>query len=337
MGLFGFGKSRAKEYKTADVYRDLRQKVLTLDPSQIGVKPSPSSRIWGLLMETGYSDAVATLVMLADGTVSLYLSNGGGIIGAGQHEGPRKACESLLAAAPQFFGYARQSTDFPLPQEGRVRFHFLTFDGVFASEASEQDLGNNRHPLSALFYKAHDVITQLRRVDEKIKNAGGQNREAEIPDAYRELMHASTNGDADRTKKLLDAGINPNAADPTGLTPLMGAAHEGKDNTLRLLLAAGASVDVKDSSGYTALMFASNAGRLSCAQMLLEHGADVNACDLQESTPIMFAAQHGHNALVRLLLSKGADPTRKGKHGLSAIGFAQQNGLHETEQLLSPP
>jgi hypothetical protein len=101
---------------------------------------------------------------LGDGTVSLYFSNGGGIIGAGQHEGPRKACEALLAFAPEFIFSAKPTRAFPLP--GHTRFYFVSFDGVLTVEAKEEDLGNNRLPLSPLFHKAHEVITAARLADE---------------------------------------------------------------------------------------------------------------------------------------------------------------------------
>ena len=38
--------------------------------------------VWGVLMELGLEQGVATMVAFADGTVSLYFSGGGGIIGA---------------------------------------------------------------------------------------------------------------------------------------------------------------------------------------------------------------------------------------------------------------
>lgn len=334
LGGLGFGKSNATESKTATTYRDLREQVLALDPAKIGFKPTGSNRIFGILMETGYPDAVATLVTVADGSVSLYFSNGGGIIGAGQHDGPRKACESFLRVAPKFLSYAHITTNFPLPKDGQTKFYFLTLDGAYTAEAKEEDLGNERHPLSPLFYEAQNVITQARLVDEKVRGTSTRSSGDEDSEVFKALMYAVTNGDVDSAKKLLARGIDPNAADDTGLTPLMAAAYKGKENTLKLLLEVGASVTAKDSSGYTALMFASNAGDVVCAQILLEHGAEVNEGDNDGSTPLMFAAQHGHNTVVKLLLLKGADPTRKGKHGLSAIAFAEQNELHETAAIL---
>jgi hypothetical protein len=167
MGLFGLGKSAPKEYKTTGAFPDLRHQVLSLDPATIGLAATRSNPVWGVVMETAYPEAVATLVTLGDGTVSLYFSNGGGIIGAGQHEGPRKAGEALLALAPHFISHAQPTRVFPLPAEGHTRFYFLCFDGVLTAEAEEADLGNNRLPLSPLFHKAHEVITAARLVDER--------------------------------------------------------------------------------------------------------------------------------------------------------------------------
>ena len=65
LGLFGCSKGNTEEYKAADIYKDLRQKVLTIDPVALGLKPtSTSGPVWGVLVETGYPKAVATLVTI---------------------------------------------------------------------------------------------------------------------------------------------------------------------------------------------------------------------------------------------------------------------------------
>ena len=311
-----------KPRKIAAVYLELRNLALSLDPAQIGLKPDQSNPIFGVLMETGYKEAVVTLSAIGDGAVSLYFSNGGGIIGLGEYEGPQRACLSFLDLARQFTSHLRPTKEFPLPQKGYTTFYFLTIRGVLTFSAKESDLGNNRLPLSPLFHKAQEVITQARLVDEK--------RERD----FQELMNGATTGDAQKVGILIENGANPNASDPTGLTALMAASHSGKLEILRILLEAGVPIDTKDSSGYTALMFSCNSGQLSCAHYLIEKGANVNEIDNDGSTPIMFGAQHGYNEIVRLLLEKGADPTVKGNHGLSAIDFAEQNGLTETKMIL---
>ena len=322
LGLLGCKKQARKDYAVADVYQGLRQQVLDLDPTQFGLDSSSSNRVWGILMETGYPEAVVTLVAIADGTVSLYFSNGGGIIGVGQHEEPRKAGLALLSTAPAFLQQLKRTEDFPLPEEGHTLFYFMTYDGIFTADAVEDDLGNDRSPLSPLFYKAQDVITQARLADAKRQESTGR------------MLHAATTDDTEGLSSMLDAGVPVDIADDTGLTPLMASSHAGKSQALRFLLDSGAQIDASDASGYTALMFACNSGQVECAELLIEGGADINHRDKDSSTPIMFAAQHANNELVRILLAQGADPEFKGKHGLSAIGFAQQNGHSETEKIL---
>jgi hypothetical protein len=164
LALFGRGEAAA-EYKTAEVYRGLREQVFSLKPADLGLKPTAGS-VWGVIMETGYPEAVVTLVALGDGTVSLYFSNGGGIIGLGTHEGPGKAARDLLSAAPKYIDKCTRTKLHPLPGKGTTRFHLLGFDGVFTTEAQEEDFGYNRQALSPLFHKAHEVIGEARKVDE---------------------------------------------------------------------------------------------------------------------------------------------------------------------------
>lgn len=323
LGLLGCGKSPASGYEVAEVYQGLRDGALGTDPVKLGLKPAGANRVWGVLMETGSEDAVTTLAAIADGAVSLYFSTGGGIIGIGEHAEPRKAGLALVAAAPEFLKLALPAKTFPLPERGRTRFYFMTYDGILTADALEKDLAGGRSPLSPLFFKAHEVITQARIASEK--------REETV----HRMLHAATTGDAADLKALIDSGMSADTADRTGLTPLMASAYAGKMRTLALLLAVGAQVDKTDESGYTALTFASNAGRRDCAAALIAGGADVEHRENDSSTPIMFAAQHAHDDVVRLLLERGADPAFKGKHGLSAIGFARQNGHAETERLLT--
>jgi hypothetical protein len=172
LGLIGCGRTTPTADR-ADIYRDLRQQVLTIDPKSIGLAADSSNRVWGVLMETRYPEGVATLVTIADGTVSLYFSNGGGVIGVGQHDGPRKACAEFISAAPAFVLFANAVTTFPLPALSNTRFYFLTFDGILSVEVKEDDLGNNRHALSAFFHIGQKVITQANLVDDKMRTKRG--------------------------------------------------------------------------------------------------------------------------------------------------------------------
>lgn len=148
-------------YAPADIYTKLRGQALGVTAKSLGV----SDGVHGVVMETGYPEAVVTLVAMADGAASLYFSNGGGIIGAGEHERPKVAARSLIAfAAHNLEGFV-PTTSTPLPDPGRTRFYVLADRGIFTAEASEVDLGENRHSLSPLFYSAQELITEMRIVD----------------------------------------------------------------------------------------------------------------------------------------------------------------------------
>jgi hypothetical protein len=146
------------DYEVADIYADLRNRVLQLQPS-----PNDSdAAVSALLMETGYPEAVATLVAVADGSVSMYFSNGGGIIGAGEHAPVRQVAQKLLSTAESYVARASRAAEFPLPTPGNVRFYFVTAKGVVTVEAAEDDLGYGRHAFSTLFHQAHELIAAIR-------------------------------------------------------------------------------------------------------------------------------------------------------------------------------
>ena len=144
----------------------LRQMVLSLQPQELGVDPGTLPHgVWGILLETGSERGAYTLVVLADGTTSLYFSTGGGIIGAGAHETVRSAAAVFLRVASRYASDARPSSAPPLPQAGDTAFHFLTADGLRSYLAREADLGEGRDYLSSLFHAGHAVISELRQLD----------------------------------------------------------------------------------------------------------------------------------------------------------------------------
>jgi hypothetical protein len=149
------------------VIRELRDTALRLSPSEAGLSPSPDlPHVWGALMETGYPEGLATLVALADGTVSLYLGHGGGVMGAGEHASVREMARAFLRAAETHREALTPTADFPLPAVGRVRFYLLTFSGALTADADQTSLGEGRHPLSPLFYAGHDLLAEVRKASE---------------------------------------------------------------------------------------------------------------------------------------------------------------------------
>jgi hypothetical protein len=160
-------RGRSK-HDPADMYVQLRESILRTGPAEIGVAPTAEHpRVYGVLMEIGYEQAVATLVSVVDGSTSLYFSTGGGIIGGGEHPDIATASIAFVDASAKFLAMLSPTTTFPSPAVGRVRFHVLTFSGGLTGEAGQDELGQREHALAPLFYAGQAVITQLRLLEER--------------------------------------------------------------------------------------------------------------------------------------------------------------------------
>ncbi len=177
LGFLGCGSksdpaSPAVPYKVVDVYSGLRNQIFGLDPSSLALSDSEADcEVYAVVMETGYPEGAVTLVAIADGTVSIYFSGGGGMIGYGAHEGPKRVCVEYISMASSFLENCESASIHPLPLVGETRFSVFTFaDGVLAAATDENALGNNTHKLSPLFHKAHELIAEARMVDEQMRS-----------------------------------------------------------------------------------------------------------------------------------------------------------------------
>ena len=141
----------------------LRERALMAPPAEIGLGPAfGTTGVWLALMETGHREAAASLVCVADGSTSLYFSNGGGVIGAGEHDAVRDAALQFIAAAARYATYLSAAADHPLPSLDRVRFYARSGDRLLTAEDSVAALSGGKHALSPLFIAGHGVITAIR-------------------------------------------------------------------------------------------------------------------------------------------------------------------------------
>jgi hypothetical protein len=154
----------AEAGRLSPAYTQNRTQVLTVHADSLaweGRRP----RVWGAIMEMETpSGGMATLVVFADGTTSLYSSAGGGIVGVGQQRGVRGLSDAFLRQAGRANGGLEDATgaEYPHPESGRVRFYLRTSTGVRTAEAGEAELRAGRHPLSALFTAGHAVLDEIR-------------------------------------------------------------------------------------------------------------------------------------------------------------------------------
>jgi len=142
-------------------YSAMRQRALEVSPDVMKLPHLPGVP-FGILMEIGYEQAVVTLLTLSDGTTSLYFSNGGGVIGCGQHATVAEAARTLMNTSQALTGNFLPTYGYPLPEIGEVSFYALTDSGVLSHRANELVLQQKKDALSPLYYKGQEVITAIR-------------------------------------------------------------------------------------------------------------------------------------------------------------------------------
>ena len=169
--LFRSQRQRLSTPKPAPIYTQLRNRILSLTPAEIGIKRiAQLPNVWGILMEMGLPNGAAALVCLAEGTTSLYYGSGGGILGCGSLENVAKASRAFMVVAEGSSQQMEATNVFPLTRIGKVRFYVLTFVGALTCEVDEAVLNRGKHTLSRLFFYGQEVITQIRLQQEQKKN-----------------------------------------------------------------------------------------------------------------------------------------------------------------------
>jgi len=157
------GSSGGRGGFAADAYAGLRSMVLTVDPLTI---QTPADEPWSgavvAMMELAMSNGTASIVAIADGTVSMYTSTGGGVLGAGGHHAVRVAADRFRRTAADAADRLVRGSEFPLPAPGEVRFHVRTTDANYSAGASQAEVSSGRHPLAELYAAGQDLITEIR-------------------------------------------------------------------------------------------------------------------------------------------------------------------------------
>src|SRR4051812_42886612 len=102
---------------------------------------------------------------------------------------------------------------------------------------------------------------------------------------------AASAGDVAGMKRMLDAGLDPNAHDAAGYTPLIAAARAGNVDVIRLLTSRGANPNLADTAvnSWTPLLHAVHKSQPASVTALLAAGANPDNADPHGTTPLMFA------------------------------------------------
>ena len=185
--------------------------------------------------------------------------------------------------------------------------------------------------VSTLLQASHRGLTEVVKALLVKHAAGGKGGFVDdaSEDGITPLIAASSEGNVDCIKALLEAKADVNAKDKDGTSALMAAAARGHLDVTTALLEGGASVNEQNTDGHTALMFAYN-GKNQVETLWERYNQFVEDAktsgeeedvDDNGTGPVIREALDNHVALVDLLLKNKADPNIKDKEGHVAKDF----------------
>jgi hemoglobin len=157
----------------------------------------------------------------------------------------------------------------------------------------------------------------------KLPPAEMRQRLKENPSLAARLLHRACGStgqpDLDHVQFLLDAEVDPNAADSYGHTALYFAANSsGSDRIVRALLARKAAPNVHcGPTKSTPLHMAARRDNVEIGKLLIAAGADLEARDIKGHTPLRRALNCRQSGMTALLAASGANLDARDNNGVT--------------------
>jgi len=146
---------------------DLRANLLGMSPSDLSIEPTEElPHVWAAVFDWGMREGSASIIAVADGSVSMYTSSGGGMIGAGEHDSVRVPAARFLRTVESILDSLTAATDTPLPSANEFALIALTYDGTRRAVVDLRLL-QRADPLARAWIAGQDVITALRELQEQ--------------------------------------------------------------------------------------------------------------------------------------------------------------------------
>ena len=123
----------------------------------------------------------------------------------------------------------------------------------------------------------------------------------------KSLDQAVVDGDIDRVKSEIEAGLDLNSKNRMGWTILHIAVNKKHTEIAKLIIDKGADVNIRDNRGRRPIHLAVETGQKDIVEALIAKGADINAIDSRAENALTLAKKNNHKEITDLLLKNGAE------------------------------
>lgn len=120
------------------------------------------------------------------------------------------------------------------------------------------------------------------------------------------LDQAVVDGDIERVKTEIAAGVDINSKNRMGWTLLYIAINKKHTEIAKLLIEKGADVNIRDNRGRAPIHLAVETGQKEIVEALIAKGADINVMDARADNALTLARKSNNKEITDLLLKNGA-------------------------------
>lgn len=152
-------------------YLDFRQNILDLKRQDIQniQDDAPEHPIYAAVVDMNTGNVTASLACIADGTASLYYSNGDGMLGLSEKSDEVfNATLAFLYSAEQVLDALELAEDFSLPEPHLHNIYLISEDGIYKQQIGIQDIPTYPREVQFLNFLYQNVLSKINIMrDEK--------------------------------------------------------------------------------------------------------------------------------------------------------------------------
>jgi len=143
-------------------YRNMAFKVTPID-LELNL-PLVNTTVYGVIIDWPIQTNVATIVVFLTGDASVYLKSGQIYIGGFAYPTLQNLAKEMISSAQKLLSETRRTENFALPDSSFIQFSFLTNNGIFVHQETEESIDKNQTEWTPLFFKGNQIITEYRLI-----------------------------------------------------------------------------------------------------------------------------------------------------------------------------
>ena len=163
------GRSPDAGHVASQPWVDIRRLLLSTAPSSLELAPTREMpRVWAAVLEHGRQEGTGAVVAVADGSVSLYSTVGGAIVGAGTDPRTREVALTFLRAVEASLDRVPIAVDLPLAGAGEWALIALTHGGPRHRAArTVEAVAKADDPLHTAFNSGRELLIAISALGSK--------------------------------------------------------------------------------------------------------------------------------------------------------------------------